>query len=1001
QVIVEDIEGNNDDPPSRSKSKGKQVVEGDQHNTKLIFPLARIDTLKTNAAKSSEEKCGDKVGQILPAKRTEGFDPNAYKLLAKVAITPTSHRSWESLSQKPVVKARAASNCISAEGSEYDPNLTPTNDNGQDKKKSVFDRIGKADSRRSVFDRLGSSPKALKRKSMHDRLGAVQVIKDSANVPAEVEPPKRLRSMIPSRMRRETYIHVTCSEVLKVQPKTIVHTRVHKEENEESVGSSDDVPPTTQGEVASSFHITLCDETPIEGEDAEDAPHELERRGATYQRAMQTIFDDMLHKMVECYVDDLVVKSKFRTNHLVHLRQVFDRLRKFQLKMNPLKCAFGVAAGKFLGFTVRHRGIEIEQGISFIWDEACKNAFENIKSYLMKPPVLTAPVHGRPLILYISTQDSSVGALLAQENDKGKENALYYLSRMMTPNELRYSPIEKLCLALVFSIKKLKHYFEAHTIRLVSKANPVKYVMAKSVKGQALADFLADHPIPAERELSDDLPDEDVLVIEVLPPWKMYFDGASHREGAGAGVVFVTPEGEVLPYSFTLTEQCSNNIAEYQALILGLEIAADMKQLRINIYGDSKLIINQVLGLYEVKKAELVPYNNYAKILMQWLGDPEYKYVKGGWFHQSLMKTAQLMKLLNSLLPQFYDIGNDDWRQPLIDYLTDQKLPEDPRKRVDIKRRTPRFIYYKETLYRRSFDGIFLRCLGEEEALQAMQEAHSGVCGAHQSGPKLHFHIKRMGYYWPTMVKDCIDYARRCQACQYHANFIHQPPEPLHPTVASWPFDAWGLDVVGPITPKSSAWHAYILAATDYFSKWAEPVALKEKMVSKSKRDWHDRMEEALWAYRTTYRTPTQSTPYSLVYGVEAVLPLERQIPSLRLAIQEGLTDEENAKLRLAELEALDEKRLQAQQSLECYQARMSKAFNKRVRTRSFQIGDKVLAVRRPIIVTRKTGHKFTSRWDGPYVILEVYTGGAYKLISEDGLKIGPINGRFLKLYHP
>ena len=61
-----------------------------------------------------------------------------------------------------------------------------------------------------------------------------------------------------------------------------------------------------------------------------------------------------------------------------------------------------------------------------------------------------------------------------------------------------------------------------------------------------------------------------------------------------------------------------------------------------------------------------------------------------------------------------------------------------------------------------------------------------------------------------------------------HANFIHQPPEPLHPTVASWPFDAWGLDVIGPISPKSSCGHAYILAATDYFSKWAEVVALKE-----------------------------------------------------------------------------------------------------------------------------------------------------------------------------
>ncbi|KAL0295641.1 UNVERIFIED_CONTAM: hypothetical protein Scaly_3095300 [Sesamum calycinum] len=235
--------------------------------------------------------------------------------------------------------------------------------------------------------------------------------------------------------------------------------------------------------------------------------------------------------------------------------------------MNPSKCAFGVTSGKFLGFIVRQRGIEIEQAkidailrmpeprnihelkslqgklaylrrfisnlagrcqpfsrlmkkdVPFQWDEA--KAFKSIKSYLMKPPVLVAPVPGRPLILYVAAQERS----------------------------------------------KLKHIFQSHSIHLVSKANPLKYVMAKpvlsdrlarwylqlqqfeityvpqkAVKGQVLADFLADHPMPAEWELSDDLPDEDVLVIEVTPPWKMYFDGASHKEGAGAGVVFVTSE---------------------------------------------------------------------------------------------------------------------------------------------------------------------------------------------------------------------------------------------------------------------------------------------------------------------------------------------------------------------------------------------------------------------------------------------------------------------------
>ena len=417
----------------------------------------------------------------------------------------------------------------------------------------------------------------------------------------------------------------------------------------------------------------------------------------------------------------------------------------------------------------------------------------------------------------------------------------------------------------------------------------------------------------------------------------------------------------------------------------------------------------------------------------------------------------------------------EDWRQPIIEYLEHGKLPSDPRHKTEIRRRASSCLYYNGTLYRRSFLGLWLRCLDTEEAKQAMAEAHSGVCGAHQSGPRLHDRIKRMGYYWPTMVQDCINYAKRCDACQFHANFIHQPPEPLHPTVASWPFEAWGLDVVGPITPKSSASHSYILAATDYFSKWAEAIPLREvkkenvvdfikthiiyrygvpryiitdngkpffnslmtslcekfkfaqhkssmynapanglaealnktlcnllkKVVAKSKRDWHERLGEALWAYRTTYKTPTQSTPFALVYGVEAVLPLELQIPSLRIAIQEGLTEDENHKLRLAELEALDERRLQAQQKLECYQARLSRAFNKKVRPRSFQVGDQVLAVRRPIIVSHKSGSKFTSKWDGPYVVREVYTNGAYKIVGADGVRIGPINGKFLKRYYP
>ena len=105
--------------------------------------------------------------------------------------------------------------------------------------------------------------------------------------------------------------------------------------------------------------------------------------------------------------------------------------------------------------------------------------------------------------------------------------------------------------------------------------------------------------------------------------------------------------------------------------------------------------------------------------------------------------------------------------------------------------------------------------------------------------------------------------------------------------------------------------------------------------------------------------------------------------------------------MRLAELEELDEKRLEAQQNLECYQARLSRACNKKVCLRCFQVREQILAVRIPIITLHKSGAKFTSKWGGPYVIQEAYSNGAYKLVDADGLRIGPINAKFLKRYYP
>ncbi|KAA0056392.1 uncharacterized protein E5676_scaffold120G002680 [Cucumis melo var. makuwa] len=223
----------------------------------------------------------------------------------------------------------------------------------------------------------------------------------------------------------------------------------------------------------------------------------------------------------------------------------------------------------------------MRKGENFVWDEACQNAFDSIKKYLLNPSVLGAPVPGEPLILYIVAQERSIGTSLEQNKEKGKERALYYLNRTLVGAEVNYSPIEKMCLALFFAIDKLRHYMQAFTIHLVAKVDPIKYVLSrliisgllakwavilqqydivyisqKAIKGQALADFLADHLIPSDWKLCKDLPDDEVFFTKMVESWTMYFDGTTRRSGARAGIVLISPEKHMLPYSFALAELC-------------------------------------------------------------------------------------------------------------------------------------------------------------------------------------------------------------------------------------------------------------------------------------------------------------------------------------------------------------------------------------------------------------------------------------------------------------
>ncbi|XP_061998896.1 uncharacterized protein LOC133716190 [Rosa rugosa] len=424
----------------------------------------------------------------------------------------------------------------------------------------------------------------------------------------------------------------------------------------------------------------------------------------------------------------------------------------------------------------------MKKDIPFVWDQACQNAFDSIKEYLLKPPVLMAPVKGKPLILYIAALERSLGALLAQNNDEGKENALYYLSRTLVGAEHNYTPIEKVCLALIFAAQKLRHYMLAHNITLIAKADPLRYLMSKpmlsgrlakwslfllefdikyvsqkAIKGQALTDFLAAHLVPDCMELPEDLPDEEVFSTEATT-WQLYFDGAARKRGARADIVLITPSGGLIPYSFSLMAICSNNVVEYEALIIGLEIALEMKIGSLQVYGDSQLIVSHI-PISENDKADALA-NLAASLTLPDERDIQITIGERRLLLQYLNEWKNLKKYMQSQCSK-------SRLKDMIEYCQTRKLPSDLRKRVYVRRTTLRFAYLNDTLYRRSLDGILFRYLSKEEAAQALRDTHAGICGAHQAGPKLAAQLKRIGYYWPTMIQDSVNYARACKACQW------------------------------------------------------------------------------------------------------------------------------------------------------------------------------------------------------------------------------------------
>ncbi|KAM2724191.1 hypothetical protein EV1_027047 [Malus domestica] len=890
-------------------------------------------------------------------------------------------------------------------------------------------------------------------------------------------------------------------------------------------------------------------------------PFGLKNAGATYQRLVNSMFAEQIGKSMEVYVDDMLVKSKHADQHITNLSETFTILKRYRMRLNPNKCAFGVGSGKFLGFMISQRGIEANpekikaildmkepitskdiQSLTgkvaaltrFIskatdrcapffkalkgnkkyitWTEECAKAFRNLKEYMSKAPLLSKPEVGDTLIIYLSVSALAVSSVLIRM-DSGVERPVYYASKALQDAETRYSNIEKLALALVMSARKLRPYFQAHAI-IVLTNHPLRQILQSpdtsgrmikwaialgefdisyqpkpAEKGQAVADFIADFTYPVDiastPEAVASLPSESQKVESTTSAWSLYVDGSSNQQGCGAGLVLTTPDKVAMEYALRFKFKASNNEAEYEALLAGLRLAKHLGVKQIDIFSDSQLVVNQVTNNFDAKDSSMAAYlaqtqlllkhfhyqitqvpraaNSHADALARLASAVEDKI--GRKIHVELLATPSTMAAEVCNLQQ-----GDSWITPIYNFLAHGTLPNDKVQAKQIRYKSTRYLIINDQLYKRGFSLPYLRCLTPAEAEIVLREIHEGVCGDHAGSRSLAHKTFRQGYYWPTFHQDAIKVSRSCDKCQRYATIPHSPPEPLTPMISPWPFAQWGLDLIGPM-PAGKGKVCYAVVAVDYFTKWAEvePLAtiteakiedfvwknilcrfgipnaivtdngrqfdnkkfrlfcskfninlcfaspahpqsngqveainkiIKRTLktsLDKAKGCWPEFVPQVLWSYRTSYRTSTGETPFSLAFGTEAVVPVELEQATFRV---QNYIQSENDKQLTLNLDLVEEHRNQAHLRNVAYKQRISNYYDSRVKPRSFKIGDWVLKKR--LLCDRVPSEGTLSpNWDGPYEVIGISRPGSYTLRSSDGKTLGhPWNADHLKYYY-
>ncbi|GJU44958.1 reverse transcriptase domain-containing protein [Tanacetum coccineum] len=526
-------------------------------------------------------------------------------------------------------------------------------------------------------------------------------------------------------------------------------------------------------------------------------PFGLRNAGATYQRLVDKAFHKQVGRNLEVYVDDLVIKSCVKEEIVRDIEETFKTLREINMKLNPKKCTFGVEEGMFLGYKVNSKGMKVfpdkvdavlsvpspkclkdvqklngklaSLNSDFHWTTEAEEAFKQMKQLIAELHMLTAPKEKEELIVYLAAAKETVSAVLVTEKE-AKQMPIYFVSRALRGPELNYTSMEKLVLALVHASKRLKRYFQAHPIIVITD-QPIQQILSRpevagrlqkwsielgeyaihyrprvSVKGQILADFIVERP-------KEDSPDTPMEEEEKLPePWILFTDGSSCTDGSGAGLILTNPEGMEFTYALRFRFDATNNEAEYEALIVDR-------------------LANQVNGTYVAKEANMIRYLEKVKALTGGFKAFTIKQIP----RSKNKKVDALSKIDSTSFAHLKEEG-DTWMTLIYKYLVEETLPADMKKARAIRCKSWRLAVINGILYKKSF-------------LDPWLSIHAGTRSVMAKA-------LQTGYYWPTIHRDARALIRACQDCQ-------------------------GIDIARPFL-EGPGKVKFLIVAMDYFTKWIE-----------------------------------------------------------------------------------------------------------------------------------------------------------------------------------